>query len=865
MLCWSSTRDIVRIAIALLAMLVLGSVVSDAQPQSRLDQLIGDLDSDDIDSQNEAALELATIDSDKAVSALTDWIEDDLDNPPKKWSEVTDILIERNPTNATLIGFLDRLAAASEDPGYREKGIGFMVERRHQNPTLVRTLFVEFGGDFQYIRADKALEWIPALGGRSFLEEAQQALENDKECEGAVVLLREQAEITKSPDQVVSTTRAALRTRGRGICPAAIGLLRSFGFEARSAVSELTALLMQAESDTSEKNLPTSLAVGAAIANIGLDVYDHAERFSRAELTEQIDVLERGQEQFAEALKPFSAMSSDDFESLSLAQRSMRIAIKGLTDNRARRIVEPVRDGVVNTVREHPIVSAVLGYVVFMLLLRVVLLRVWPLGLLRLNEFLNRVTDSATGQDLGVWGAPVAGVLTLTRWLSVVGLLKHPQRSLDAWVAARLPAARERFEKLPTVSRRNVYVTLPLVMDGALVTDPSPRSFHPAFRQGPTRLLICGEGGAGKTSLAAQLGRWGMRGGIDGLCPHALLPVLIEQDLDAAEDGFFHAVRGRLQDLIGEAEPLSEQLTEQLLRDRRVLVIVDGLSERSGATRDLVQPTDPRFSAAALVVTSRRQESLAGAIITRVEPVRVRGDRLSSFMEAYLQQLGARSLFSDIEYFDACRRLSVIVGQRDTTVLLARLYAELLVARKSEDAGSRAELPTNVPDLMFAYLNTLNRERGPEDPDDLKVHNAARIVAWESVNTTYQPGAARRSRVLQGLGDDGEQTLRYLESRLAIVQSTGPAQDFVRLTLDPLAEYLAADHLARTYSDDSVRWQSWLTDFAVRVKDIGPENLTGFSSALLECLAAHGHELGVPHDVPSKFEALSHTHLVLSA
>jgi hypothetical protein len=71
-----------------------------------------------------------------------------------------------------------------------------------------------------------------------------------------------------------------------------------------------------------------------------------------------------------------------------------------------------------------------------------------------------------------------------------------------------------------------------------------------------------------------------------------------------------------------------------------------------------------------------------------------------------------------------------------------------------------------------------------------------------------------------------------------------------------LAEYLAADHLIRRCSDDSVRWQTWLADFAEEVAETGARNMSGFTSALRESLAAHGRELGVPPDMPAKIEAL---------
>jgi hypothetical protein len=64
---------------------------------------------------------------------------------------------------------------------------------------------------------------------------------------------------------------------------------------------------------------------------------------------------------------------------------------------------------------------------------------------------------------------------------------------------------------------------------------------------------------------------------------------------------------------------------------------------------------------------------------TTLKPLRIEGNRLSSFMEAYLTQRGKRDRFTHTEFFDACSRLSTMVGTRNITVLLAKLYAEQLI------------------------------------------------------------------------------------------------------------------------------------------------------------------------------------------
>lgn len=169
------------------------------------------------------------------------------------------------------------------------------------------------------------------------------------------------------------------------------------------------------------------------------------------------------------------------------------------------------------------------------------------------------------------------------------------------------------------------------------------------------------------------------------------------------------AIRQQLKILLDESEPISVELLEQLLKQKRILVIVDHLSEMSEATRQAIPFKAPEFPVKALVVTSRLEEKLDGGNKTTIKPLRVEGNRLSSFMEAYLTQRGKRELFDDPEYFDACRKLSLMVGERDITVLLAKLYADQLVAAK-EDLEAE-DLPDNIPDLMLCYLNRHLRNR----------------------------------------------------------------------------------------------------------------------------------------------------------
>jgi len=321
----------------------------------------------------------------------------------------------------------------------------------------------------------------------------------------------------------------------------------------------------------------------------------------------------------------------------------------------------------------------------------------------------------------------------------------------------------------------------------------------------------------------------------------------------AGEEPLTEAICGQLQALIGEAEPIADELLAHLLRQRRILVIVDHLSEMSEATRKQIRPGDPDFTANALIVTSRLEEKLDEIPKTTIKPLRVAGDRLSSFMEAYLTQRGKRNLFDDPEYFDACRRLSLMVGQRNITVLLAKLYAEQMIAIKE---GTAIDLPNNIPDLMLAYLNELNRGAAENEPDNRTVQRDAKAIAWECLKQTFRPTTAILNDVLVALDahDNAKTRLEHLKKRLHLIDIIGSAEDKIRFALDPLAEYLAGLYLLDSYGNDKTSWHNFLTQ-AEATSDI--ELIKGFLLAIQDCYLAKGAEAQIPDFVGAKLATLT--------
>jgi len=486
------------------------------------------------------------------------------------------------------------------------------------------------------------------------------------------------------------------------------------------------------------------------------------------------------------------------------------------------------------------------------LLYLVVVLAVWsvllwrrPLVLLQLNEAFQPIARLPLPSPLG-------GLEISLRGLLLLRLFHYHPRVLDAWVARRRETFRKNFLAQRTVKDRTAYVPAPVVLDGQVVAGLAAEHLRPTFDRQRACLLVWGEGGAGKTTLACQMASWALADDpAERLCDHIMLPVLIEHELDvptaqgkSPSSALTEAVRGHLQALLGEANAVPADFCEQLLRQRRILVLIDHLSEVGPATRALLRPGQPDFPAQALVVTSRCEEELDGVPRSVIQLLRIEGNRVSSFLEAYLVQRGKRHCFDATEYFEACRRLAVLAGTRALTVLLAKLYAEQLIGNK--ECRPQDALPTNLPDLMLGYLNELNRAVAKEQRRrDFEVQRDAEILAWECLRPTLRPAPAGLDEVLKALGgEDAQLRLFYLEEQLKIIRIDEPTRDRVSFSLDPLAEYLAALHLVHMNRDDASLWQAFLDQAAIGLAE--RETVRNFLLALRESCLISRAAVAVP-------------------
>lgn len=448
----------------------------------------------------------------------------------------------------------------------------------------------------------------------------------------------------------------------------------------------------------------------------------------------------------------------------------------------------------------------------------------------------------------------VVGAVTIPLEYISSKILLRP-RILDAWVTKYLPEARENFSKIATVKDRSVYVPVGLFINGQLEPEINAENLQAVFNHNQSRIVISGVGGAGKTSLACKILQWGMSDEkSDRLIPdHAMLPVLLEGDfVNKGDDALSKAISSQLSNILDMESPISNGLLHTLLKTKRILVLVDGFSEMDDPTREAIHSGISKIPVNAIIITSRLEEHLNQLKHTLILPTKIKGNQLSSFVESYLTSLNKKHLFEDEEFFEGCRMLTTIVGDRDITALLAKLFVDQMIAKQEKTLDEK--LPKNILELMLKSIEILFKKRASEELPLRDVIKTIVIIAWESLKKDFRPRPVAYDDLKKALSqqDNGEKCLEYIRDRLKLIEDTSFDQK-IKFKIDPLAEYLAADHLVKQNRDNQGKWHSFFEHISFSAQS--PQNIKGFLLAVLDCCKIN-EELNVPESVITKLTGL---------
>src|SRR5215471_524734 len=455
-----------------------------------------------------------------------------------------------------------------------------------------------------------------ALSAAPALIEILQERDRWRSGQAALVL----GAIGPEADAAVPALVDALKDPDRYIAATAAGALGRIGQKQNEAAK--VAARIVANETNEEEHWSDRTAAAEALGQLGL----HAE-FALPALSKVL----------GHAVDPsgFSARAADAILSIAAAlrdshrtgaipalktcQAAMENSINGYVRTQAVDLSEIInsletmrrsspRDLLFDAAREHPWIAVAIGIYASGAIFWIGLLWLWPLAICRIGRLVRGLPKVKLPGWLG-------GIEISFAHLILVGFFQSRDRVLDAWVAENADVARARFEEIETVQRCGSSSLGAVILNGVTTEILRPLDLRPAFERSKTCILIHGDDGTGKTRLACEIARWGMAADRSHrLCKNLMIPALLEENLTYTTDKdaspFVSAVSEKLQIL--DLDPPTEEMLLQLLRRRRLLVIVDGLSEMDEVTRANIRPASPDFAAHALLVTSCKEETMGG-------------------------------------------------------------------------------------------------------------------------------------------------------------------------------------------------------------------------------------------------------------
>jgi hypothetical protein len=284
------------------------------------------------------------------------------------------------------------------------------------------------------------------------------------------------------------------------------------------------------------------------------------------------------------------------------------------------------------------------------------------------------------------------------------------------------------------------------------------------------------------------------------------------------------------------------------------LVIVDGLSERSEATRRAFDPQRQGFQIYRFIVTSR-ERAMPGAN-TLVETETIPTGALFDFIDRYLEEMeqnGEGTRPSEDRILDACGDLKRLLGDTPCTPLLASMWAREIGA--PADTGR----PRSVASLMDSYVRRLLLPvtGGNEASVDRLTKDATKIAELE-LGERYQPGYVTRAAALEVLRSldsaNPERRFEVLE-RSRLFESPSQDANSVRIAPDPVAEHLIARLHTEELGSDVRGWRSFLG--RVRGRGHEQEASAGFVMALNACADDGVYGRPIPGLVRQQIKGLS--------
>lgn len=465
------------------------------------------------------------------------------------------------------------------------------------------------------------------------------------------------------------------------------------------------------------------------------------------------------------------------------------------------------------------ILSIILGYFLFLS----ILLITSPYTLYKLYTQFNFVKylQEITGK-FGI-------VFKLLDELTFFPLFIRNRRVLDAWInkhwnniagnSNNNSTANEENINATTKTSKTRYVPLPISIgtpDGNIIEKPDAAQIADFFQTKRVVIQIIGPGGVGKTTLAKQIGEWASNITYQKYFRHLYLPIMIEEETDDLVGTIERKIIGWTQE---KPEP---KFLETLLAKKRLLIIIDALSERSQQMQNYIASIHGRLPVNALIITTRANLDMQIRDVQRIYPRSLEAENLLFFMSSILVDNKIpvlKPLDNQLAFAKKVAQMFVLDKKEIPIVpVLLKLTIDKVLEIAKANPGITdintilAMLPGSIPEVFFDYLLRVNpRKNNPISDEEIQA--SSEFIASLSLQDDFIPKDINVTRITEELRNRNLLTeqknplQRLILNGIVTAPKTYANNSWVRFALDPLAEYLAAMDIAKKCGKSDESWR----------------------------------------------------------
>ncbi|ANL68584.1 hypothetical protein AMC84_PC00020 (plasmid) [Rhizobium phaseoli] len=417
---------------------------------------------------------------------------------------------------------------------------------------------------------------------------------------------------------------------------------------------------------------------------------------------------------------------------------------------------------------------------------------------------------------------------------------------LDVWVEKHYPAVKAALGQLSVYRSRKIYIPLALRVgerdEGELVATPNLSNFRNWFSESRSIITVVAEGGAGKTTVAVALANYAMKDlEKERLTRHRMLPVILERDFS----NLLMAVQQDLIRMVGPDAECDAEIVKALMSYRRLLVIADGLSERSTETqRHVCELNFAEIQPNALVVTSRRDLNLGPLAHTAVFLKKIEYAQLIPFIFEFLNRRGLADHFSAAQQLELGKGVISLIGddasENSFTPLLVTLFVENALANAAATLLPE-KLPTSIPGIFLDYIRLLI-SRNSQISAAPEIIRQAKMLATIALTPDFVPTEFRFQP--SDSGNEISGALAVLQAAGIVISRDVAGNEYHLFALDPLAEYLAALDDIDRMGGDIAKWKSHIEKLTMIPGS--PTILEGYIVALETSYRTYRRQLNLP-------------------